>query len=126
MSLLQIYEDSILECGTMEATCNYLKTNLPEESLNTVDSIFEKASKINFGDRLEVYEEEYHVMADLNYSFKADLVIEDFPSVSEVLKRQNGALIEQLAILHAHNSRLETIMESMQVQMESQNQRILE
>ena len=110
----------------MESTCNYLKTNIPEESLQNVDTILETASRIDFGNRLETFESEYHVMAELNFCFKSDLVIDDFTSVADVLKKQNVALIEQLAICHTHNSRLEGILEFMQVQMETQNQRIIE
>lgn len=126
LSLLQTHEDSILECESMESTCNYLKTSIPEESLQNVDAILENASRIDFGNRLQTFESEYHVMAELNFYFKSDLVIDDFISVADVLKKQNVALIEQLAICHAHNSRLESIVESMQVQMEAQNQRIIE
>lgn len=91
-----------------------------------VDKVFERAAKYSFESRLPTFEAEYHMMAELNSSFKADIFVDDFQSVAEVLKNQNVALIEQLAICHAGNNRLMGMVETLQTQMAEQNQRIAE
>ena len=126
MALLQVHEDSILECDGMELTCKYLKSSLPDLALEHIDEIFETASKFDFGDRLTTFESEYETMVELNTHFKSDLVVDDFPSVAEVLKKQTNALIEQLAICHAHNTRLESMVNTMRSELSVQNQRIQE
>lgn len=110
----------------METICKNLKTSLPQLAMEQADNIFEIASKFSFGSRLSTFEAEYHMMAELNSSFKSNLIIDDFSSVAEVLKNQNVALIEQLAICHAGNNRLVTMVEALQTQMAAQDQRILE
>ncbi len=124
--MLRIHEEGILGCTGMETTCKYLKSSVPQQALERVEETFEIASESSFGSRLVTFEAEYHMMAELNSSFKADLVVEDFHSVAEVLKNQNVALIEQLAICHAGNNRLLCMVETLQTQMTEQNQRILE
>jgi len=124
--MLQVHEEQILQCKRMEPTCKYLKTTIPQLALESIDKIFETASKFEFGDRLSTFEAEYNVMDELDSSFRYDVVIDDFQSVAEVLKRQNIALIEQLAICHARNTKLESMMEKLQSQFTAQNQRISE
>ncbi len=103
-----------------------LKTSLPQLALAQTDDIFKIASTFSFGSRLATFEAEYHMMAELNSSFKSDIIVNDFPSVAEVLTNQNVALIEQLAICHASNNRLVTMVEALQTQVASHNQRIIE
>ena len=110
----------------MELTCKYLKNSLPELALEHIDEIFETASKFDFGDRLTTFESEYETMVELNTHFKSDVVVDDFASVAEALKKQNMVLIEQLAICHAYNTRLETMVITMQSELSAQNQRIQE
>lgn len=126
LALLQIHQEAILECEGMETICKNLKTSLPQLAMEQADNIFEIASKFSFGSRLSTFEAEYHMMAELNSSFKSNLIIDDFSSVAEVLKNQNVALIEQLAICHAGNNRLVTMVEALQTRMAAQDQRILE
>lgn len=124
--MLHIHEEAILNCQGMEATCKYLKTSIPKLAMEHIEETFEIASKLSFDSRFSTFEAEYHMMAELNSSFKSDLVINDFHSVADVLKNQNVALIEQLAICRAQNNRLLDMVQTLQTQMSEQTERIME
>ena len=109
----------------MESTCVFLKNKLPDLVLNKMPVIFEEALRIDLGNRLATFEAEFEVMSELSKNaFHSDIYVNDLESVNMVLRKQNSALIEQLAICHGSIRRLETMVTSLQEQLEGQTQRI--
>ena len=108
----------------MESTCIYIKNKLPEEILSDMSNILEHALKLDFGNRLQVFETEYRVMEELTASFPVELDAPDVEALNRVLMKQNRALLEQLAICHgAIRSLTDTVLELQQkveVQAEAQ------
>ena len=82
----------------MEFTSEYLRTALPERSLDNMPELFGQALATDLGNRLQTSETEYEVMDELRASFSVEADIADVDALAEVLKKQNGVLIEQLAI----------------------------
>ena len=114
-----------MECHTMESTCTFLKNKLPELVLNKMPMIFEEALRIDLGNRLATTEAEFEVMSELSENaFRSDIYVSDLESVNMVLRKQNSALIEQLAICHGSIRRLETVVNSLQEQLEEQKKLI--
>ena len=125
LALLNLHEDYLMECHTMESTCVFLKNKLPDLVLNNMPIIFEAALRIDLGNRLATTEAEFEVMSELSENaFRSDIYVNDLESVSVVLRKQNSALIEQLAICHGSIRRLETVVTSLQEQLEDQKQLI--
>ena len=109
----------------MEATCVFLKNKLPNLVLNKMPTIFEEALKIDLGTRLATFEAEFEVMSELSENaFRSDIYVSDLESVNMVLRKQNSALIEQLAICHGSIRRLENMVTSLQQQLEEQKQSV--
>lgn len=114
-----------MECHTMESTCTFLKNKLPELVLNKMPIIFEEALRIDLGNRLATTEAEFEVMSELSENaFRSDIYVSDLESVNMVLRKQNSALIEQLAICHGSIRRLETVVNCLQEQLEEQKKLI--
>lgn len=123
LALLNLHEEYLMECHTMESTCAFLKNKLPDLVLNNMPIIFEEALRIDLGNRLATTEAEFEVMSELSENaFRSDIYVSDLESVSVVLRKQNSALIEQLAICHGSIRRLETMVTSLQEQLEDQKQ----
>lgn len=123
LALLNLHEEHLMECRTMESTCAFLKNKLPDLVLNNIPMIFEEALRIDLGNRLATTEAEFEVMSELSENaFRSDIYVSDLESVSVVLRKQNSALIEQLAICHGSIRRLETVVTSLQEQLEDQKQ----
>lgn len=118
------HEENILECTSMESTCNYLKTTIPNTVMADMNSIIEEALRIDLGNKLQTFETEYEVLLELTSTFNYDTVVTDFESVNNVLKKQNVALVEQLAICHGTIRILENAVTTLQEQLESQQERI--
>ena len=107
----------------METTCAFLKNKLPDIVLNKMPTIFEEAMRIDLGNRLATFETEFEVMSELSQNaFRSDIHVNDLESVNGVLRRQNSALIEQLAICHGCIRRLEGMMAGLQEQLDDQKQ----
>ena len=112
-----------MECHTMESTCIFLKNKLPDLVLSKMPLIFEEALRINLGNRLATFEAEFEVISELSQNaFRSDIYVSDLESVNAVLRKQNSALIEQLAICHGSIRRLETMVTSLQEQLQDQKQ----
>ena len=123
LALLNIHEENLLECHNMETTCAFLKNKLPDIVLNKMPTIFEEAMRIDLGNRLATFETEFEVMSELSQNaFRSDIHVNDLDSVNGVLRRQNSALIEQLAICHGSIRRLEGMVAGLQEQLEDQKQ----
>ena len=125
MALLNLHEDDLMECHSMETTCTFLKNKLPEIVLKKMPTIFEEAMRIDLGNRLATFETEFEVISELSQNaFRSDIQVSDLESVNAVLRKQNGALIEQLAICHGSIRRLESVVVSLQQQLEEQRQTV--
>lgn len=112
-----------MKCHSMESTCTFLKSKLPDIVLNKMPAIFEEALRIDLGNRLATFETEFEVMSELSQNaFRSDIHVSDLESVNAVLRRQNSALIEQLAICHGSIRRLEGMVASLQEQLDNQKQ----
>lgn len=123
LALLNLHEQYLMECHTMESTCIFLKNKLPNLVLNNMPLIFEEALRIDLGNRLATSEAEFEVMSELSQNaFRSDIYVSDLESVNMVLRKQNSALIEQLAICHGSIRRLETMVTGLQEQLEDQKQ----
>jgi len=120
LSLLMHHKEAILQCRAMEPTCIYLKNKLPEEILTNMSTILENALKIDLGNRLQSFETEFCVMEELRSSFPVDLDAPDLESMNEALRKQNRALIEQLAIAHGAIRNLEDAVQELQQKFEAQ------
>lgn len=122
---MKYHEEDLLECTSMESTCNYLKTAIPE-SVKTADLsvLFEEALQIDLGNKLQSYETEYEVMLELRPIFNVDAIMTDIDSVNSVLKKQNTALVEQLAICHGAIRNLEGVVSTLQEQLERQQEKL--
>lgn len=120
LSLLMHHKEAILQCRAMEPTCIYLKNKLPEEILTNMSTILENALKIDLGNRLQSFETEFWVMEELRSSFPVDLDAPDLESMNEALRKQNRALIEQLAIAHGAIRNLEDAVQELQQKFEAQ------
>ena len=80
-----------------------------------MSDILEHALKLDFGNRLQVFETEYRVMEGLTASFPVELDAPDVEALNQVLMKQNRALIEQLAICHgAIHSLTDTVLKLQQ------------
>lgn len=114
-----------MECHSMETTCVFLKNKLPEIVLNKMPAIFEEAMRIDLGNRLDTFETEFKVMSELSQNaFRSDIHVTDLESVNAVLRKQNSALIEQLAICHGSIRRLESMVVGLQEQLDDQRQAV--
>ena len=109
----------------MESICAYLKTKLPEEVLAHENTILKQALEFDFEGKLELFETEYQVMEELNARFSLDIpFMQDMENVIAVLRRNNLALVEQLAICHGSITSLHQQVESLKQQVLTQQQRI--
>ena len=80
-----------------------------------MSNILEHALKLDFGNRLQVFETEYRGMEGLTASFPVELDAPDVEALNKVLMKQNRALIEQLAICHgAIHSLTDTVLKLQQ------------
>lgn len=85
-----------------------------------MSTILENALKIDLGNRLQSFETEFWVMEELSSSFPVDLDAPDLESMNEALRKQNRALIEQLAIAHGAIRNLEDAVQELQQKFEAQ------
>lgn len=85
-----------------------------------MSTILENALKIDLGNRLQSFETEFWVMEELRASFPVDLDAPDLESMNEALRKQNRALIEQLAIAHGAIRNLEDAVQELQQKFEAQ------
>ena len=120
--MMKFHSEGLLRCRTMEATSTYLKTQLPETILQHMPAILKDALEMNFGNRLLSFETEYEMMEELTSSFRMDLSMTDIESVNEVMKQQNTALREQLAICHGSIRNLDAMIGSMQEELVKQKE----
>ena len=90
------------------------------------DTILRQALQFHFERKLELFETEYQVMDELNARFNVDIipVDQDTEKLVACLRRNNSALVEQLAICHGSISSLQQQMESLQQLLLSQQERI--
>ncbi len=101
LSLLKSHESALLNCGSMESICIYLKTELPEAVAGQEDQLIKKALQFELGGRLKIFETEYQVMDELNGRFCIeDPAVADMESLVALLRRNNLSIIEELAICH--------------------------
>lgn len=125
LSLLKVHEVALLECNSMESICNYLKTRLPKLALAQQDTILKQALQFDFEGKLELFETEYQVLLELNALFCVDMpIVQDMENVIAVLRKNNLALVEQLAICHGSINSLQQQMGAFKEQMMTQQQRI--
>lgn len=109
----------------MESICNYLKMKIPEQALAQQDTILKQALQFDFEGKLELFETEYQVLEELNARFCVDMpVVQDMENITAVLRRNNLALVEQLAICHGSITSLQQQMEALREQVLTQQQRI--
>jgi hypothetical protein len=109
----------------MESICNYLKTNLPEQVAAQQDLILKQALQFDFEGKLELFETEYQVLEELNSRFCVDIpMVQDMENVIAMLRKNNLALVEQLAICHGSITSLQQQMEGVKEEMLAQQQRI--
>lgn len=124
-----MHETALLKCQSMESICLYLKNKLPEEVLMHEDTILRQALQFHFERKLELFETEYQVMDELNARFSVDIspvpaVGQDIEKLVVCLRKNNTALVEQLAICHGSISSLQQQMEGLQQLVLSQQERI--
>ena len=84
-----------------------------------MSTILENALKIDLGNRLQSFEAEFLLMEELRSSFPVDLDAPDLESMNEALRKQNRALIEQLAITHGAIRTLEDTVQELRQKMET-------
>ena len=125
LALLKVHESALLQCDSMESICTYLKNRLPEEVRENEDTILKQALQFDFEGKLGLFETEYQVMEELNARFSVDMpVVQDMENVIAVLRRNNLALVEQLALCHGSITSLQHEMEALKQQVLTQQQRI--
>lgn len=125
LSLLKVHESALMHCNSMESICTYLKTRLPEEVLTHEDTILKQALQFDFEGKLELFETEYQVLEELNSRFCVDMpAVQDMENILAMLRKNNLALVEQLAICHGSITTLQNQVEALQQQMLTQQQRI--
>ncbi len=120
LALLKVHETALLECESMETICAYLKTKLPEQALHYEDLILQQVLEFEFEGKLELFETEYQVMDELNGKFCVDvplLVAQDVESLVAMLRRNNLALVEELAICHGSISSLQQQVQALSKQL---------
>lgn len=89
------------------------------------DTILRQALQFDFERKLELFETEYQVMDELNARFNVDIPVgQDMEKLVACLRRNNSALVEQLAICHGSISSLQQQMEGLQQLVLSQQERI--
>ena len=107
----------------MEATSNYLKTNLPQKVLDDLPKIISETLQLDLGSKLQKFETEYEVYDELSTVFQVSLAADTEPT-KVILKRQNKVMIEQLAICHGSIRSLESVVLGLQKELEEQRQKI--
>lgn len=121
LSLLKFQEEELLKCASMETMCFYLKSKLPEAVVNNEDHILKQAMEWELGSRLKLFETEYKVMASLNERFHID---ETGDMDIEILRKNNLAMIEELAICHGSIATLQEQVGELQQQLSLQQEAI--
>ena len=127
LALLKVHESALLECESMESICTYLKTKLPEQAHQYEDEILRLALDFEFEGKLELFETEYQVMDELNGKFCVDIplpVAQDVESLVAMLRRNNLALVEELAICHGSISSLQQQVQALSKVLLSQQESI--
>lgn len=127
LALLKVHETSLLECESMEDICNYLKTKLPEQTQIKEDQILCQAMEFEFDDKLELFATEYQVMDELNSKFCVEIpipVAQDVESLVAMLRKNNLALVEELAICHGSISSLQQQIQTLSRQLLTQQESI--
>lgn len=122
--MLKVHEAAILKCDNMESICVYLKTRLPEEVFMHEDTILKQALQFDFEGKLELFETEYQVMDELNARFSIDMPV-DMESLTATLRRNNLALVEQLAICFGSIISLQQQVETLQKEVLTQQEIIV-
>lgn len=89
------------------------------------DTILQLALQFEFEGKLELFETEYQVLEELNARFCVNMpMVQDMENVIAVLRRNNLALVEQLAICHGSIASLQQQMDGLKQQVLTQQQRI--
>ena len=108
----------------MESTSNYLKNHVPMEIMDNMQTIITDALQLDLGNKLQTFETEFQLIAELTESFQVGLETPDLDSMNGMLKKQSRELIEQLAICRGSIQNLESTIQSLKEQVSSQQQRI--
>lgn len=108
----------------MEAVTSYLKDKLPASVLSNMTTIFSEALEMDLGSKLEAFETEYWIMAELTASLQLSTETQTLESINNLLKKQNRELIEQVAICRGSIRGLETTVSSLQAEIEEQREKI--
>ncbi len=125
LTLLHYHQDFVLQCRSMEAITHYLKEQLPAHVLDNMPTIFSDALRVDLGSKLQAFETEYQIMAELTASFQIDMETPpSLESLNNLLKKQNRELIEQLAICRGSIRGLESTVSSLQAEVDEQRDRI--
>ena len=105
----------------MESICTYLKTTLPAQAHRHEETILKQALQFEFEGKLQLFETEYKVIDELNARFSMDMPV-DIESLTATLRKNNSALVEQLAICFGSIISLQQQVDTLQEQVLSQQQ----
>ena len=89
-----------------------------------MQTIITDALQLDLGNKLQTFETEFQLIAELTESFQVGLETPDLDSMNGMLKKQSRELIEQLAICRGSIQNLESTIQSLKEQVSSQQQRI--
>ncbi len=125
LALLHHHRDAILRCSSMEAICGYLKDTLPATILDNMTTIFSEALQMGLGFKLEAFETEYQMMAELTANLQIDPgTPPSLEGMNDLLKKQNRMLIEQLAICRGSIRGLEATVSALQAEVDEHKEKI--
>lgn len=127
LALLKVHESALLRCESMEGICSYLKTKIPEQAQHYESEVLRLALEFEFENKLELFETEYQVMDELNGKFCVEIplpVAQDTESLVAMLRRNNLALVEELAICHGSISSLQQQVHTLNKQLQAQKESI--
>ena len=123
LSLLDHYQDFVVQHGSMESTSNYLKNHVPMKIMDNMQTIITEALQLDLGNKLQTFETEFQLIAELTES-QVGLETPDLDSMNGMLQKKSRELIEQLAICRGSIQNLESTIQSLKEQVSSQQQRI--
>ena len=89
-------------------------------------TIFRDALQLDLGDRLQTFETEYQIMAELTASFQVDREAPPtLEGLNDILKKQNRELIEQLAICRGSIRGLEATVQSLKTELDDLHEQVV-
>ena len=127
LALLTLHEDALLQCDSMESISEYIKVVIPDTALEHLPYILSYSLKAppNFCAKLKGFEAEYHVLHNLKLSSSPRKEPRCLEEAVEEVRKQNNALIEQVAACQGAVTRLEAQLQG-QLEREARKDKLIE